>query len=290
MGRQATKAVGLHREVEVQAVTPEQVEADVVAVRWPPTGQRQGSTPSSTGCSRGSRATASCAAKPAASRSCTWTASSSRSPGSAHGTHGARRVANRRPRRSRARPAATPGGHSRGRSTARSRCRSRSRRAHWSRARRSATTARWKADEAKPRLDSPDPLRRGRRARSRREATVATWTNRARNLVNGPPNETNPERLAAERARRSRRSLEPTSRRGARPRPIDRTRDGRRCSRSAAARDLGWSCSATTAEAAVRRRPRPRRQGDHLRHRRHLAQAVAAHGGDEGRHGRRRPP
>src|SRR5215218_8786361 len=42
------------------------------------------------------------------------------------------------------------------------------------------------------------------------------------------------------------------------------------------------------ATGARRPRARARRQGDHLRHGRHLAQAGAAHGGHEGRHGRRR--
>ena len=37
-----------------------------------------------------------------------------------------------------------------------------------------------------------------------------------------------------------------------------------------------------------RRRPRARRQGDHVRHGRHLAQAGGVHGGHEGRHVRRR--
>src|SRR4029079_19815495 len=45
---------------------------------------------------------------------------------------------------------------------------------------------------------------------AKRAATVAEWTNRARNLVNSPPNETTPERLA-ERAQEIASSVEHVS-------------------------------------------------------------------------------
>ena len=70
-------------------------------------------------------------------------------------------------------------------------------------------TARWKRDEPKPKLATlvlcgdGDGLR----AAAERAATVAEWTNRARDLVNSPPNETTPERLA-ERAQEIASSLE----------------------------------------------------------------------------------
>jgi leucyl aminopeptidase len=59
-------------------------------------------------------------------------------------------------------------------------------------------TGRWKHDEPKAKLASlvltgADRLD----AAAKRAATVAAWTNRARDLVNSPPNETTPERLAA---------------------------------------------------------------------------------------------
>jgi leucyl aminopeptidase len=73
-------------------------------------------------------------------------------------------------------------------------------------------TARWKQDEPEAKLaalilcgDSD-----GLRAAAKRAATVATWTNRARDLVNSPPNETTPERLA-ERAQEIASSLEHVS-------------------------------------------------------------------------------
>jgi leucyl aminopeptidase len=73
-------------------------------------------------------------------------------------------------------------------------------------------TARWKQDEPKARLASlilcgdGDGLE----AATERAATVAAWTNRARDLVNSPPNETTPERLA-ERAQEIASSVEHVS-------------------------------------------------------------------------------
>src|SRR3954471_2663401 len=57
-------------------------------------------------------------------------------------------------------------------------------------------TARWKQDEPKTKLESLVLLGNGLEAAAKRAATVAEWTNRARDLVNSPPNETTPERLA----------------------------------------------------------------------------------------------
>jgi leucyl aminopeptidase len=70
-------------------------------------------------------------------------------------------------------------------------------------------TARWKHDEPKPKLTSLVLLgdEDGLEAAAERAATVAEWTNRARDLVNSPPNETTPERLA-ERAQEIASSLE----------------------------------------------------------------------------------
>jgi leucyl aminopeptidase len=58
-------------------------------------------------------------------------------------------------------------------------------------------TGRWKQDESKAKLDSLVLLGEGLEDAAERAATVAEWTNRARDLVNSPPNETTPERLAA---------------------------------------------------------------------------------------------
>ena len=73
-------------------------------------------------------------------------------------------------------------------------------------------TARWKQDEPEAKLASlilcGDGA--GLDAAAKRAATVATWTNRARDLVNSPPNETTPERLA-ERAQEIASSLEHVS-------------------------------------------------------------------------------
>jgi leucyl aminopeptidase len=73
-------------------------------------------------------------------------------------------------------------------------------------------TARWKHDEPKPKLASIVLLGDGDglATAARRAATVAEWTNRARDLVNSPPNETTPERLA-ERAQEIASSVEHVS-------------------------------------------------------------------------------
>ena len=73
-------------------------------------------------------------------------------------------------------------------------------------------TARWKRDEPKGKLDSLVLCGEGDGLAdaAKRAATVAEWTNRARNLVNSPPNETTPERLA-ERAQEIASSVEHVS-------------------------------------------------------------------------------
>src|SRR5437763_1321845 len=70
-------------------------------------------------------------------------------------------------------------------------------------------TARWKQDEPESKLGSLVLCGEGDglAAAAERAATVAEWTNRARDLVNSPPNETTPERLA-ERAQEIASSLE----------------------------------------------------------------------------------
>src|SRR5690349_15088018 len=59
-------------------------------------------------------------------------------------------------------------------------------------------TARWKRDKPKTKLESLVLCGEGDGLAdaAKRAATVAEWTNRARDLVNSPPNETTPERLA----------------------------------------------------------------------------------------------
>ena len=73
-------------------------------------------------------------------------------------------------------------------------------------------TARWKHDEPKSKLSTLVLTGEGDglKAAAERAATVAEWTNRARDLVNSPPNETTPERLA-ERAQEIASSLEHVS-------------------------------------------------------------------------------
>jgi leucyl aminopeptidase len=73
-------------------------------------------------------------------------------------------------------------------------------------------TARWKQDEPDPKLASLILCgdAGGLDAAAERAATVAAWTNRARDLVNSPPNETTPERLG-ERAQEIASSLEHVS-------------------------------------------------------------------------------
>jgi leucyl aminopeptidase len=61
--------------------------------------------------------------------------------------------------------------------------------------------ARWKHENSKPKLDrlvlcGDEAVA----ATAQRAATIADWTNRARELVNSPPNEATPERLAARAA------------------------------------------------------------------------------------------
>jgi leucyl aminopeptidase len=83
-------------------------------------------------------------------------------------------------------------------------------------------TARWK-DEPKPKFVSLVLLGEGEglEAAAARAATVAEWTNRARDLVNSPPNETTPERLA-ERAQEIASSLEHVSTEALDPEQIKR--------------------------------------------------------------------
>src|SRR3954466_15961566 len=70
-------------------------------------------------------------------------------------------------------------------------------------------TARWKQNEPESKLGSLVICGEGDglAAAAKRAATVAEWTNRARDLVNSPPNETTPQRLA-ERAQEIASSLE----------------------------------------------------------------------------------
>jgi leucyl aminopeptidase len=61
--------------------------------------------------------------------------------------------------------------------------------------------ARWKHENSKPKLDRLVLCSDGDVAETaQRAATIAAWTNRARDLVNSPPNEATPERLAARAA------------------------------------------------------------------------------------------
>jgi leucyl aminopeptidase len=69
-------------------------------------------------------------------------------------------------------------------------------------------TARWKRDEPKSKLSRLVLIGSGDLAETAsRAGTVAAWTNRARDLVNSPPNQLTPERLA-ERAREIASSVE----------------------------------------------------------------------------------
>jgi leucyl aminopeptidase len=69
-------------------------------------------------------------------------------------------------------------------------------------------TARWKHDDPKSKLSRLVLISSGDLAETAsRAGTVAAWTNRARDLVNSPPNELTPERLA-ERAREIASSVE----------------------------------------------------------------------------------
>ena len=191
----------------------------------------------------------------------------------------ARPRAHRRPRGR----AGASAGRSPGCSTRTCRCRSPSRRRRRSRASRSAGTTR-RAGAASPSAASRSsgscssagatgsPRRRSARARSRTGRTApATSSNR-------PPNETNPERLAAEAEEIAGLARQP------RDEALDR----------AAMAELGMGSLLAVAQGSHNeprlivlryeppsptrpgRRPRPRRQGDHVRHRRDLAQAGAA--------------
>ena len=108
------------------------------------------------------------------------------------------------------------------------------------------------------------------------------------------PREHGRERAHAGASRRpcgraGRGALEP-DRRGARARRDHEARNGRvRRSRAGQPQPAAHDRDALRAALAEgRRRARPRRQGDHVRHRRHLDQAGPLHGGHEGRHVRRR--
>jgi leucyl aminopeptidase len=60
--------------------------------------------------------------------------------------------------------------------------------------------ARWKHDEPKPKLDLLVLCGEAEAESVERTARIAGWVNRARDLVNSPPNEATPERLAARAA------------------------------------------------------------------------------------------
>ena len=68
-------------------------------------------------------------------------------------------------------------------------------------------TARWKHDDPKSKLSRLVLISSDLAETASRAGTVAAWTNRARDLVNSPPNELTPERLA-ERAREIASSVE----------------------------------------------------------------------------------
>jgi leucyl aminopeptidase len=60
---------------------------------------------------------------------------------------------------------------------------------------------RWKREDSKAKLETLTILGDGGLSEAvERAARISLWANRARDLVNGPPNETNPERLAARAA------------------------------------------------------------------------------------------
>jgi leucyl aminopeptidase len=84
-------------------------------------------------------------------------------------------------------------------------------------------TARWKRDEPKAKLRSLVLCGEGDglAAAAERAATVAAWTNRARDLVNSPPNETTPEQLA-KRAQEIASSLEHVSAEALEPEQIEK--------------------------------------------------------------------
>ena len=133
--------------------------------------------------------------------------------------------------------------------------------------------------------------RRGRAGGGRTRRQRGGWANRARDLANAPANELTPERLA-ERAQELAAAHEHLSAEALGPDEIASARNGRLRRRRRRASHNPPRLIVLRYEppdADRRRRPRPRRQGDHVRHRRHLDQAGHVHGGHEGRHGRRRP-
>ena len=149
-----------------------------------------------------------------------------------------------------------------------------------SRSRWSGVDARRRAGPGRParRWTAATRHRRRRASRPRPGADTRRWRRHPRGwpsrrqAIAAAPGSTckvwDDERLRARRLRR-----------GARRRP--RARRGRR----------GWSSCPTPAPApAARAARRAGRQGHHVRHGRAVAQAARRHGGDEDRHGRRRPP
>ena len=161
-----------------------------------------------------------------------------------------------------------------------------------SRARPSAPTTPASSSAAtrdRPRADAR--ARRARRAAAsslERQATIARHLDAARDLANRPPNDLTPVALAAACARAS---PAPPDRRVATAATGSRSRAWARSppSRAGAREEPQLIVMRYDPPGAPRRRhARTRRQGDHVRLGRHLAQAAAAHAGHEGRHVRRR--
>ena len=127
----------------------------------------------------------------------------------------------------------------------------------------------------------------GATAAAERAARVASWANRARDLSNSPPNELTPERLAERASELAPDGVQVESLRSkADPRAEHgRVRRGRAGRAQRATPDRH---ALRAGRCEERSHARPRRQGDHVRHRRHLAQAGARHGEHEGRHVGRR--
>ena len=152
---------------------------------------------------------------------------------------------------------------------------------------------RWKSSTraAAPRVARHRLRRRGGRERPRTApASSREWTNRARDLANAPPNELTPDGLADRAAEVAvagspHLSVEAPGLDEIRALGMGAFAAVAQGSHNPAAADR----AALRASGAARRgRARPRRQGSHLRHRRHLDQEGALHGGHERRHGRRR--
>ncbi len=127
----------------------------------------------------------------------------------------------------------------------------------------------------------------GLEAAAARAAVVARWTNRARELVDGPPNEVTPAGLAAAAVE----LLEPLGVTVEVARPgRDRAGSGSAGSRRSA-RGSAQRAAADRPPLPPRRRAagaRARRQVGHLRLGRLLPEAAGRHRQAEGRHGRRR--